>query len=194
VLALAAAVETAASHPLAKAIAARAEAEGIAPPAVRAARALPGRGAEGEVAGATVAVGSLRLAGERGAATPDLRAHAERLEAEGKTVVAVLRGGVPLGLIALRDEPRADAAEGIARLKAMGIRPLMLTGDTPRTAAAVPDTLGIEPTAGLLPGDKLFAIPDLTRTERVMMVGDSIYEAPALVAGMRASRWVWGRN
>ena len=104
------------------------------------------------------------------------------LESEGKTVVIVLREGVPQGLIALRDEPRADAADGVAQLRALGIAPVMLTGDNPRTARAIAETLGIEHRAELMPEDKVAAIRDLTSAARMMMIGDGINDAPALAA------------
>ena len=80
------------------------------------------------------------------------------------------------------DEPREDAAESIARLRAMGIAPVMLTGDNPRTAAAIAGALGIEARAGLLPDDKLREIAALRAQGSVVMVGDGINDAPALAA------------
>jgi Cd2+/Zn2+-exporting ATPase len=104
------------------------------------------------------------------------------LEAEGKTVVVVLDGQVPMALIALRDEPREDAAAGIAALRALGLRPVMLTGDNPRTGAAVAGLLGLDVEAGLLPADKLRHIAALKQAGPVAMVGDGINDAPALAA------------
>ncbi|SFP84833.1 heavy metal translocating P-type ATPase [Tranquillimonas alkanivorans] len=182
VLALAAGVETGASHPLGKAIVARAEAGGMTVPTSTSARAIPGKGAEATIDGATVTVGSPRLAEEAGVLGEDIRAQAASLEAEGKTVVLVWRGNTPLGLIALRDEPRADAADAVRQLRAMGIAPVMLTGDNARTAAAISDGLGIEYRAGLLPEDKVREVRALTGEARVIMVGDGINDAPALAA------------
>lgn len=96
-------------------------------------------------------------------------------------VVAAV-GGAPIGLIAVRDEPRADAAAGIATLRTMGVRAVMLTGDNPRTAKAIADGLGLDFTAGLLPEDKLCAIGELRGRGAVAMVGDGINDAPALAA------------
>ncbi|SFE86752.1 heavy metal translocating P-type ATPase [Roseivivax sediminis] len=181
-LALAAGVESGASHPLGQAICAEAERRGVDAAAATGGRALPGKGAEASIEGATVCVGSPRLADERGALKDDLRTRVSALEADGKTVVIVLRDDVPQGLIALRDEPRADAADAVAQLRALGISSIMLTGDNPRTAQAIADGLGIEHRSELMPEDKVTAIRDLTTDARVMMIGDGINDAPALAA------------
>ncbi len=181
-MSLAAGVESGASHPLGQAIYAEAERRGIDGAAAIGGRALPGKGAEASIDGVTVCVGSPRLAEERGALSDDLRSRVATLEADGKTVVIVLREDVPQGLIALRDEPRADAAEAIAQLRALGISSIMLTGDNTRTARAIADGLGIEHRSELMPEDKVTAIRDLTTSARVTMIGDGINDAPALAA------------
>ncbi|MBI6629443.1 heavy metal translocating P-type ATPase [Pontibaca sp. S1109L] len=179
-LALAAAVERGASHPLGQAIRIRAEADGVLGPAATAARAIPGKGAEAVIEGATVTVGSPRLAKEIGAMNATATTSAAALEEEGKTVVVVARGDTPLGLIALRDELRADAAAAMRQLRGKGIAALMLTGDNPRTASALADELGLDHRAELLPEDKVAAIRELASGRQVMMVGDGINDAPAL--------------
>ena len=181
-MSLAAGVESGASHPLGQAICAEAERRGIDGAAAIGGRALPGKGAEASIDGVTVCVGSPRLAEERGALSDDLRSRVATLEADGKTVVIVLREDVPQGLIALRDEPRADAAEAVAQLRALGISSIMLTGDNARTARAIADGLGIEHRSELMPEDKVTAIRDLTTSARVTMIGDGINDAPALAA------------
>ncbi|WP_281981043.1 heavy metal translocating P-type ATPase [Thalassorhabdomicrobium marinisediminis] len=181
-LALAAGVESGTSHPLGQAICAWAEQQGITAAVATDGRALPGKGAEARIEGTTVCVGSPRLAGERGALPPDLQTRVETLEAEGKTVVLVLRGDSAQGLIALRDEPRADAPAAVAQLRGLGITPLMLTGDNTRTARAIATGLGIDQRAELMPEDKVTAIRDLTGDAQVMMIGDGINDAPALAA------------
>lgn len=177
-LRLAAAVEQGSAHPLARAILDRAA--GIDLPPATEANAVPGRAAQALVEGRRVSVGSPRHAAEAGAALDDPRIGA--LEAEGKTVVVLVVDGAARALIALRDEPRADAAAGIAQLKALGLRPVMLTGDNPRTAAAIAGALGLEAEAGLLPEDKLRHIGTLRQAGPVAMVGDGINDAPALAA------------
>ena len=182
VLAQAAGVEAGASHPLGRAIAARAEEDGVAVPTSTSARAIPGKGAEAVIEGARVTVGSPRLAEEGGVLSDEIRIQSEALEAHGKTVVIVWRGVTPLGLIALRDEPRADAADAVRQLRQMGIAPIMLTGDNARAAAAIAGGLGIDYRAGLLPADKVTEVRMLGHGAQVMVVGDGINDAPALAA------------
>ena len=179
-LRMAAAVETGASHPLGRAILARAEAAGLDWPDVQDAGAIPGKGAFGTVGGTRWTVGAPRLAAEAGLMTDAAEARTAQLEAEGQTVVAVFAPGRLLGLVALRDEPRANAAPAIAALSAMGVDSVMLTGDNDRTASAIAAQIGLDHRAGLLPEDKVTAMRDLTGTRQVMMIGDGINDAPAL--------------
>lgn len=130
-LARAAGVESGASHPLGRAICAMTEERGIDAAMTSAAKALPGKGAEAVIDGRAISVGSPRLAEERSAMTDAVRARVSALEAEGKTVVLVLDDTMPLGIIALRDEPRPDASWAVAELQRLGIEPVMLTGDNP---------------------------------------------------------------
>ncbi len=180
VLALAAAVEAASAHPLARAIVAEAEGRGVAPLAATAGKALPGRAVTGLVAGRELAVGSPRYAAEVGAASAALDEAVGRLEGAGKTAVVLLDGARPLGVIALRDEPRPDAAAGVAALRALGIDSVMLTGDNRRTGQAIGGALGIAVQAELLPEDKVAAVAALKARGPVAMVGDGINDAPAL--------------
>jgi Cd2+/Zn2+-exporting ATPase len=181
VLRLAAAVEARSAHPLARAIVAEAASRGIAPPPARAAAAIPGKAAAANVEGRRVGIGSPAWAAEGGAALPaGLEAARAGLEEAGKTVVVVTADRRALGLLALRDEPRADAAAGVAALRALRVAPLMLTGDNPRTGAAIAATLGIPVKAGLLPADKLREIAAMKAAGPVVMVGDGINDAPAL--------------
>ena len=105
---------------------------------------------------------------------------ATEIEQDGKTVVAVYRAGQPLGLIAMRDEPRGDAVDSIRHLKALGVGAVMLTGDNARTAAAIEGGLGLDHRADLLPDDKVAEIRELSAKGGAMMVGDGINDAPAL--------------
>jgi Cd2+/Zn2+-exporting ATPase len=181
-LALAAGVEAGSAHPLAKAVLAEASARGITPPPARDGAAIPGKAVLATVAGRQISVGSPRHAAEAGVVLGPLAAELARLEGEGKTVAVVLIEAAPLGLIVFRDEPRADAAAGIAALVRLGVRPVMLTGDNRRTGEAIAISLGLDAKAELLPEDKLREIARLRERGPVVMVGDGINDAPALAA------------
>lgn len=183
VLAKAAAVEQGSNHPLGLAILTAARTRGLdVPPAFGGASAVPGKAVMARLKDGFVTVGSPRHAAERKLLPAALAAEAERMEADGKTVVVVATKDRPLGLIALRDEPRPDAANGIARLRALGIQALMLTGDNKRTGEAVARALGLDARTELLPDAKLQAIAALKAKGPVAMVGDGINDAPALAA------------
>jgi Cd2+/Zn2+-exporting ATPase len=182
VLALAAAVEQGSAHPLGRAILERAAELDITPRRASNASAVPGKAVHACVDGREIVVGSPRYAKEVGATLGDGARLAHALEAEGKTVVIVLSDGSAVGLIALRDEPRRDAGEGIAALKSLGVAVVMLTGDNERTGRAIAGRLGLDVRAGLLPAEKLDAIARLKTAGPVVMVGDGINDAPALAA------------
>ncbi|MFZ1469782.1 MAG: heavy metal translocating P-type ATPase [Paracoccaceae bacterium] len=178
VLALAAAVEAGSSHPLARAISARAK--DVAPLSATDARVIPGKGVQATINGATVWVTNPRYASDNAGLDASGLRRATLLQDEGKTVAVLYRAQEPLALFALRDEPRADAADAVRQLRAMGITPVILTGDNPRTASAIAGNLGMEFRAEMMPEDKLAAIRDMGRTGHVMMIGDGINDAPAL--------------
>lgn len=177
---VAAGVEAGSAHPLARAILDHAASNGIAPQPSRGARALPGQGAEAEVAGALAWVASPRHAASVGGIGALGQGRSAALEEQGKTVVAVYRDGLPLGLIAMRDEPREDAAEAMRQLTQMGIGATMLTGDNARTAGAIAATMGLKVHADMLPEGKLTAIRAMSEAGGIMMIGDGINDAPAL--------------
>ncbi len=180
VLALAAAVEATSAHPLALAVVAAAQARGIAHEIATGGNAIPGRAVTGLVGGRALAVGSPRYAAQAGAAAPALEAAVARLEAGGKTAVVLLEGARALGVLGLRDEPRADARRAVAALRALGIDSVMLTGDNRRTGRAIADALDVDVEAELLPEDKVAAVRRLGGRGLVAMVGDGINDAPAL--------------
>jgi Cd2+/Zn2+-exporting ATPase len=179
-LAMAAAVEGGSSHPLAQAILRKAADLSIPVPAAQGAKALMGKGVSAVVGDASVWVTSPKYALGEGGLDAAGMSQATALEDQGKTVVAVWRQGHPIGLIALRDEPRADAAEAVRQLRAMGVGATILTGDNPRTAAAIAGTLGMQFQAEMMPEDKLRVIREMAAQGGVMMIGDGINDAPAL--------------
>ncbi|MBN8291909.1 cadmium-translocating P-type ATPase [Rhodobacter sp. NTK016B] len=179
-LAVAAGVEAGSSHPLAMAILNKAQDEGIALLPSKDARVLIGKGVSAEVDGALAWVASPRHASENGGLDDKGVQQAAVFETEGKTAVAVFREHKPLGLIAMRDEPRADASVAVAQLKRLGVTSVMLTGDNARTAAAIAGGLGMEFKADMMPEDKLDAIKTMSANGGVMMIGDGINDAPAL--------------
>lgn len=190
VLQLAASVERHSEHPLARAVLEEARARDIAPLNATSFEALVARGARASVNSQTVYLGNERLVREHGLLSPQLEDILRRLETEGKTPTVVwtdhnLNGELPdeaLGVIAIADEIRPEARRAIHALVALGIRPVMLTGDTAGTAHAVATALGItEFHAQLLPEDKVRLVRDLgTAGERVAFVGDGVNDAPAL--------------
>ena len=185
-LAFAAALERGSEHPLAKAIV-RAADGGVLPPNpldVAAFRALPGCGVEATIGGAAAFGGSVAAAEARGVALPPpLRAAAEEAAAKGATPLVFARDGRALGLVAVADSLKPDAAEAIRALRAMDLRVVLLTGDNERTARAVAAEAGIdEVVAGVLPDGKHRVIEDLKKEGRVAMVGDGVNDAPALAA------------
>ncbi len=182
ILAVAAGVETGSSHPLAEAILRRAQADKIPALPSSDAKAIIGKGVIATVADAPAWVASPSYAADQGALDAAGTARATALEQQGKTVVVVFRAKQPLGLIAMRDEPRPDAAEGIRQLTALGVTSIMLTGDNARTAAAIAGSFGMDHRADLMPADKVTEIKKLAATGGIMMIGDGINDAPALAA------------
>ena len=163
VLSLAGALERGSSHPLALAILARAALD--------------------SVGGERVFLGSPQAAAKRTPVPDEQGTLIRALNDAGKTVSMVLVGDVVAGFIAMRDEPRPDAKEGLAALTAAGIRTIMLTGDNRRTADAIASGLGIEARAELLPEDKQRIVRELqVKGFKVAKVGDGINDAPALAA------------
>lgn len=179
-LAVAAGVETGSSHPLAIAILNKAKDAGIEALPSRDAKALMGKGVVATVGETSAWVASPRYAMETGGLDGLGLRQATVFEEDGKTAVAVFREKTPLGLIAMRDEPRTDAKDAVRQLTAMGVTSVILTGDNPRTAAAIAGGLGMEFQADMMPEDKLKAIKSMSEAGGVMMIGDGINDAPAL--------------
>ena len=180
-LRLAAAVQAGSEHPLARAVLARAGALEV--PVARGVRARPGRGLEGEVEGRRVLLGSARLMQEAGIDTAPLRTEASGLAADGRTVSYLAEHGRLLALLGFGDAPKAGAAAAVARLRAAGLRVVLLTGDNRGAADAAARQLGIaEVRAEALPADKAGLVAALRAHGPVAMVGDGVNDAAALAA------------
>jgi Cd2+/Zn2+-exporting ATPase len=184
-LAAAAAVEQRSEHPLARAVIARAEAAGIGIAPASEFEALIGAGARASVDGRRVMIGSPTLMADSGVDVSLLAEDIERLERAGQTVIVSASDGKALGLIGIADVLRSQASAAMVDLHRVGIeRLVMLTGDNPRTAAAVAAEVGVDDFhAGLKPEDKSRIIGELASTYgHAAMVGDGVNDAPALAA------------
>jgi Cu+-exporting ATPase len=187
VLRTAAALEQHSEHPLARALVSEAQTRNVPLPAVSSFRAEPGGGVAGQVDGRTWLLGSVDWLESVGV-HPD-SAQVEQLAATGSTVVVLSTGGQPVGYLAIADRLRPTSGAAIARLRSMGVRPVMLTGDHAVAAAAIAREAGIADFhARVLPADKaqaVRALADAARAQRgglVGMAGDGINDAPALAA------------
>jgi Cu+-exporting ATPase len=182
VLRLAAVAEDASEHPLAAAVVDAAEARGLDRPTADEFEAVVGRGVVARALDREIVVGSPAMMGELGIALGALEAEAARVENAAETAIVVAIDGKLAGLLAISDPLKDDAAASVAQLRQLGLEPLMLTGDTERTAGAIAARVGItEVEAGLLPGTKLERIRRHQEAGRkVVMVGDGINDAPAL--------------
>lgn len=176
-LALAAAVEQGATHPLAQAIVREAQTRELTIPAAQAQRALVGSGIEAQVNGERILICA---AGKQPAEA--FAGQISELESAGQTVVLVLRNDAVLGVLALQDTLRDDALTAINELHQLGVKGVILTGDNPRAAAAIAGELGLEFKAGLLPEDKVRVVTSLNQQSPLAMVGDGINDAPAMKA------------
>ena len=179
------AVEQASEHAVAAAISAAARAELGPLPLAGGFAALPGLGARGVVDGHEVMIGRERLFRDRQIAVPaSVAAQCAKWERAGCTTVLAGWDGEVFGAVAVADTVKPSAAGAVAALRALGLRPVLLTGDSEAAARAVAAETGIdEVIAGALPGDKVAVIKDLrARGRSVAMVGDGVNDGPALAA------------
>ena len=184
---MAASLAARSDHPVSRAVAAAGT--NLALLDMEAVEALPGEGVAGSGAGRRWYLGNYRLMERLGAGSPALRERMAALEADGKTTVVLASAELAKpeaaraeALFAVADGLRETSVEAVAELKALGVRTLLLTGDTEATAKAMARAAGVDGfRAGLLPQDKLAIVEELERTgAQVGMVGDGINDAPAL--------------
>lgn len=176
-------------HPVSRAVADAARADGVVTREVSEFEALAGQGVRGRVDGTLYCLGNHRLIHDMGACSPALEARLEAIERQGKTIVLLAsmadKPAVTM-LFGVADTVRETSRQAIAELHALGIRTLMLSGDNPHTASAIGNEVGIDEVRGnQMPQDKADAIAALsaqvrTHGQQVAMVGDGINDAPAL--------------
>ena len=197
-LRIAASLQSGSEHPLARAVLAAAQEQGMTIVAPQQLQAVPGRGTEGSVDSRRFVMGSLRWMNELGVQFGSLADPSAALQAQGATVSAMAertgQGFVLRALMAFADEPKPGASEALAKLRAHGIRVVMISGDNRGAANAMGRRLGLNPDAGevmaeVLPGDKAALVAQLKAgtearpsTHTVAMVGDGVNDAPALAA------------
>jgi Cu+-exporting ATPase len=191
-LALAASLQSGSEHPLARAVQAAALERGLSLAPPRNLRAVPGRGSEGELGANRYLIGSLRWMVELGVDLSPLASQIDALQAQGATLSAMAQqtpqGLHALALMAFGDEAKPGAAQALARLRARGIKTVMISGDNRNAAEAMARSLGLraqddEVLAEVLPGDKAAMVMRLKDGgHTVAMVGDGVNDAPALAA------------
>ena len=180
-LRFAAALESKSEHPLSRAILNGFAFRGGECPEAENFAAVPGRGLTAKIEGYTVCGGNTDFIREKTALPESITQRAAALADEGKTPLYFSRNDELLGVIAVADVMKSDAAEAIRELKGMGLRVVMLTGDNARTAAAIGSAAGVDAVvAGVLPDGKEAVIRKLRESGKVAMVGDGINDAPAL--------------
>lgn len=187
-LAVATAVESLSDHPLARAIV-RDGRERLAGRPVQSADSLDsltGRGVSAMLDGEKVLIGKAEMFGNDGVAplSAAMAAAVEELREKGRTTMVVRRGDRDLGVIGLMDTPRKAAVDTMRRLRALGVRRMiMISGDNQRVATAVAAEVGLSEARGdLMPEDKVETIRTLKAEQPVAMVGDGVNDAPAMAS------------
>ena len=178
---LAASLGQRSDHPVSRAIASAAQADGVPLHEVTGFEALAGIGVCGEIDGIRCQLGNRRLLEEADSRNEAIEQQVEALEAQGKSVVLLLADGRVRGLFAVADTIRDSSRQAVSELHGLGIRTLMLSGDNPHVARIIADQAGIDLAEGnLLPANKVREIERLGHGGKVGMVGDGINDAPAL--------------
>ncbi len=182
VLRLAASLETGSEHPLASAIIAEADKRGLERLPIQSFNAVLGRGVQATIEDHAVLLGNQAFMDENKVDCGELSERVKVLAKQGQTPVLLAADGKVIGLVAVADPIKADSASAVAKLKQLGVRVLMVTGDNQATAQAIAALAGItEVRAQVMPQDKAEVVKELqARGEIVGMVGDGINDAPAL--------------
>lgn len=174
-------LECKSEHPLAKAIIAKAEEDGLVPDEVDNFKISSGSGLSGMLSGEAVCGGNMKYISKYADIPDNAKSASERLAEEGKTPLYFSKGNKLLGIIAVADVIKEDSPQAVEELKDMGVHVVMLTGDNEKTANAIGKIAGVdEVVAGVLPEGKADVISKLKKNGRVAMVGDGINDAPAL--------------
>lgn len=182
VLQIAASLEKLSEHPLAQAILQAAQQQHLSLAAVTNFQTHTGQGVTADLAGSATFVGNHRLAANY-SISDQLQQQAQVLEAAAKTVIFVGQEQQVIGLIAIQDQPKSEAAAAISALKKQGLQTVMLTGDNQVVAQAIANQVGIDQViAGVLPPTKAQQVQHLQQQGKVAFVGDGINDAPALSA------------
>ena len=180
VLGIAASLEAWSEHPIAKAIIHKAKEKNIQLCSASKLEAVPGLGVRGIVDGQEYRIGKLDLTEGQKLSDEEMKA-VQKLEKQGNTVIFVQVGDERIGVLAVQDTLRSQAKESISRLKQMGIKVVMLTGDSSTTAQIIGEQVGVDEVySGLLPQHKVDIIKKLGEYGKVAMVGDGVNDAPAL--------------
>lgn len=178
------AAERNSEHPVAAALVEGIAARSISMPTTQHFEAIPGYGIEATVDGQQLLIGTRKLMAKHDVSIAAVERVQEQMESEGKTVMLIAVNGEYGGMVAVADTVKESSSSAVARLKAMGLQVIMLTGDNERTAKAIAGQVGIEHVlAEVLPEQKAKAIQELqAKGRKVAMVGDGMNDAPALVA------------
>ena len=181
-LRMTASAEKGSEHPIARAIVSAAENQGMEFSVPEAFQAVPGRGIDAVVEGKRILAGNRKLMEEAGVDLTEAKQDGAELSSRGRTLLYIAADGKLCGLMAAADQVKATSKQAIARLKDMGIKVVMLTGDNAQTAATIAEEVGVDTVlSDVLPGDKSGKVKELQdQGARVAMVGDGINDAPAL--------------
>lgn len=184
VLMVATSLESLSEHPLARAIVKHAQVRGVKGAVAQDFKQIPGEGITATVSGSLCGAGNAKLMASMGLTIPEgLQVQAKALASQGATSLFIASNGKVIGLVAVRDQLKPDSRVAVARLQALGLRVVMLTGDHPTTARALAREAGIAPDdviAGVRPDEKASHVARLREQGAVAMVGDGVNDAPAL--------------